>query len=265
MANLHKYTNLGDFHTHTIFSFHGMSSPTEMVETAIEKGLKYIALTDHYYPFQAEYGRISGRSEEVFTVNQISRLWEIRRSFEQVSDKITVIPGFEHNVFSRASENFNVDTPCLNIIGLHNWFYWPGEDFDSFKNSIKRAFKTGRFRIMSHLEREAHNLSDKGWNHFVQFMAEIVDICREYDIILEVNSSSIDSDIFNADTTCAMMAWLKYARDNGCYIVVNSDAHVKYNVGNIDAAIDVLYAINYPADLIINFDEEKIKTFILDK
>lgn len=264
MSNLKKYQNLGDFHTHTIFSFHGMSSPTEMVEAAMDKGLKYIALTDHYYPFQAEYGRISGRSEEVFLNNQISRLWEIKRSFEPLSDKITVIPGFEHNVFSKASETFNTDVDCLNLIGLHNWFYWPGENFSTFKNSIEKAFSTGRFKIMAHLEREAYNLTDLGWSHFIKFMTEVIDICNDHHIVLEVNNSSID-DLFGADTACAMMSWLKYARDSKCHIIINSDAHVKYNVGNIDAAVEVLNAVNYPADLIINFDEDKIKTFVLNK
>lgn len=37
-----------DFHMHTNFSFDSQSSPAEMIEGAIDKGLKTICITDHY-------------------------------------------------------------------------------------------------------------------------------------------------------------------------------------------------------------------------
>ena len=36
--------NYGDFHTHTVYSLHGMSSPSEMVDAAIEAGLTILLL-----------------------------------------------------------------------------------------------------------------------------------------------------------------------------------------------------------------------------
>ena len=47
LTGLLRYANLGDFHTHTIYSLHAMSSPQEMVEAAKKQGLSYIAITDH--------------------------------------------------------------------------------------------------------------------------------------------------------------------------------------------------------------------------
>ena len=38
-----------DMHTHTIFSLHAYSTIEENLRVAKERGLQYIAITDHYY------------------------------------------------------------------------------------------------------------------------------------------------------------------------------------------------------------------------
>ena len=67
--------NYGDFHTHTTYSLHGMSSPSEMVDAAIEAGLDYIALTDHHYVWPNTYPYVDGVRNGIFSLfKRIKRL-----------------------------------------------------------------------------------------------------------------------------------------------------------------------------------------------
>ena len=40
---------LADMHTHTLFSKHAYSTVKENIEVAKKRGLKYLAITDHYF------------------------------------------------------------------------------------------------------------------------------------------------------------------------------------------------------------------------
>ena len=67
--------NFCDIHTHIIFSMHGMSSPTEMVNAAIKLGLKYIGLTDHHYVWPNTYPYVDGVRNGIFSLfKRIKRL-----------------------------------------------------------------------------------------------------------------------------------------------------------------------------------------------
>ena len=92
-------------------------------------------------------------------------------------------------------------------------------------------------------------------------LKEIVDIAKYYDVLLEVNESSLKND--NYGNTERMRCWLEMARDNGNRIVLGSDAHFCEEVGIFTNSIALLNELQYPRDLIINCDEEEIKKFLI--
>lgn len=274
MGNLSRYKNLGDFHTHTIYSFHAMSSPTEMVDAAIAKGLKYIALTDHYYP-NDDYEHLQCmNANQILMKNQSARIHEIPVQFEAVKDKITVIPGYEHNVFTTSEpEDLDNSIKPFNILGVHNWFYIHGITSGSLITDIRGKIKTGRYQCFSHLEREMMffagwpNDEEKRFKHMKDVMFDIVDICGANNILLEVNESSLFRDknlkLGDPGNRVRMNYWLEFAKLHRCLIIINTDSHSKYTVGDIRKSIELLEFLKYPEDLIVNFDDSKIKELVM--
>lgn len=266
MSNIKKYKNLCDLHTHTIYSLHAMSSPTEMVEAAIDKGLKYIGLTDHYYPQQnsvkgPEFNNI------LWSLNNYARLKDTEALFACLSDKIHVLSGFEYNLFNIESVA-DISIKNLNIIGFHNWFfkenYYSLEDFG---DEICAAIEMERYKMIAHLERGLGIFKDdENFDTKINTIFEkIITLCNQYGVVLEVNEASLHSDDrFEDDKRFKLMdKWLKIAKEHKCDICVNSDSHIKYSVGNINNALSKLEDIDYPIDHIVNFDESKIRHYFV--
>ena len=272
--------NLCDLHTHTIFSMHGMSSPTEMVEAAIKFGLKYIGLTDHHYVWPNTYPYVDGVRNGTFFIrkNQEARMWEYGRSFSRVADQITVIPGYEYNFFacnehSECSYNdikrSSISYSHMKLIGLHNWYYDShAVDKARLLSEIDENLMWGGYHIFTHPEREIDKLDIQGLSGIEYVLGRIVDLCETYGVILEVNESSLrNTNHRTSEYTFRysfMKYWLEKAKKKGMMVVVNSDAHSIYDIGQCDEAFKLLEDVDYPAELIINFDEKKIKD-LLDK
>ncbi|MFN2555944.1 MAG: DNA polymerase/3'-5' exonuclease PolX [Nitriliruptorales bacterium] len=79
---------IGDLHVHTDLSGDGRNTLEEMIEAAIARGLRYIAITDH-----AENLRINGASREEMLAQRL-RLRELREAYPE----ITLLHGSELNI-----------------------------------------------------------------------------------------------------------------------------------------------------------------------
>ena len=82
-------------------------------------------------------------------------------------------------------------------------------------------------------------------------MEKIVKLCKEYNKLIEINSASFKVRK-GSDKNCREVALL--CKKYNLNIVVTSDSHSKYNVGNHEAALNMLEAINFPEDLVLNSD-----------
>ena len=273
------YQYLGDFHTHTVFSMHGISSPTEMVNYAIQNcGLKYIAITDHFniYSVGYPYDPSIGSDPNFFArENQKARMWEYERAFKAVKDLITVIPGYEYNLFD-AKECRDVSIransihyPHLRLIGLHNWYYYREDiSYDYLLIEIERKFSSGDYHVFVHPEREIDNLIN-GFNSILsikQVLEKIIDICHKYKVVIEVNESSLANMDQNSEEynlrKLYMKHWLECAKERDMDIIIGSDAHSIYDIGANENALKLLEEVGYPAKNIINFDDDKIQSLI---
>ena len=76
--------------------------------------------------------------------------------------------------------------------------------------------------------------------------------------IVELNNSSIDTKdnrrIIDRD-----LEILSYCIKYNCPIIINSDAHIKYDVGNYLKALKVIDEAKFPYDLVLNFNESLFK------
>ena len=267
--------NYGDFHTHTIYSLHGMSSPSEMVDAAIEAGLEYIALTDHHVVYGEDQ---NNRSDFINRKNQIARAYEINRSFMELDEKgiIKVIPGYEYNLFtSHDSSSFITDEiPHLRLLGYHTWYAdLKYISIDNYIEEIDGMLSTKKYKIFVHPERDIDKLGEatgsslEDGNNLRYLMERICEICEKNRVVIEINNSSLSNPLNSEEKKKKiierMKCLIRKAQLFGVYFVVNSDAHVKYGVGRCYEAFKLLYEMGVNKRQIINFDEDLIKEFLI--
>lgn len=265
-----NYKNLCDLHTHTTFSGHGMSSPSEMVDAAIRKGLECIAITDHYYPQLSDLDK-KNQDARIFT--------EIDRSFSYVYDQICVVSGAECNLFAddcfiQNYDRFNPDhTNERNnrflLIGLHNWYVPNIEGITGVEvlEEFAKRIHSGAYNCVAHPSRALNRIRQVKKDQIGgNLICTILDIMHGERMPLELNETDCSRDIDICLTKTgryfSMLDMILYAKKIGMDIIINTDAHVHYAVGKIDNALKLLESCSYPADKIINFDRDKIKELI---
>ena len=55
---------------------------------------------------------------------------------------------------------------------------------------------------------------------------------------------------------------IKYCKEYGVNIIMGSDAHICYDVGNFEYAEKIIEDNDFPKELVINYDENKILEFL---
>ena len=278
--------NYGDFHTHTIYSLHGMSSPSEMVDAAIEAGLDYIALTDHHVRYSDDP---DNKSDFINRKNQIARAYEINRSFAELDERgiIKVIPGYEYNLYtSENSSSFVTDEiPHLRSIGYHTWYgNLKYTSIDNYLKEIEERLSTKMYKIFVHPERDIDDLGKiifrnckiicgnlhgdiEDNDNLLYLMDNICNICSRYRVVIECNNSSLSNPLNSEEKKkkiiARMKCWIRKAQLYGLNIVVNSDAHVKYGVGRCDEAFELLNSMGIDKKRIVNFDKDMIEELLV--
>ena len=206
--------NYGDFHTHTTYSLHGMSSPSEMVDAAIEAGLEFIALTDHHVVYGEDQ---NNKSDFISRKNQIARAYEINRSFMELDEKgiIKVIPGYEYNLFT-SHDNFSFisdEIPHLRLLGYHTWYAdLKYISIDNYIKEIDGMLSTKKYKIFVHPERDIDDLGKiifrnckiicgnlhgdiEDNDNLLYLMDNICNICSRYRVVIECNNSSLSNPL----------------------------------------------------------------------
>lgn len=265
-----EYRNLGDFHTHTVFSLHGMSSPSEIVDRASDIGLKYLAITDHHTPYGLITGSEPRYEDPIFYAikNQEARMWEYKRSFPENIIGVNVIPGYEYNLFV-PEDRCVIKYPHLRIIGAHSWHFYGSETtVQEMEEEIHDKLKTGRYSFLVHPERGIENLgkdltrvNPSEWEEDKNIlMRGIPHICKELDIPIELNVSSLKNS--NNHYKELIRIWLEVAMNLHMHVIVNSDAHVKYDIAMCHEGFNFLFDMGFPASRIINFDDDLINHYL---
>lgn len=261
MSTILGYRNLCDFHTHTTYSLHGMSSPSEIVDAAIKEELEFIAITDHYYPYDPSINPYEYK-------NQKARLDCIKSYFRPLKDTIKVVSGWEYNLF--ASDDYDTydmfDSFAnnahsyyrFNLIGYHDWFAPEKVSLPNIYIELSSRIHRGCYNCISHFEQLLEVLYNNGNDNakLGQFIGMILREVLSSNMIMEVNESSIKRNRDFAEM------WIRRAKNIKVPIIVNTDSHIKYSVGKVDTSNELLTSVEYPKDLIINLDRDKIISLI---
>ncbi len=194
----------GDVHMHTTET-DGRNSIREMAEAALAKGYQYIAITDHSKNLAMTNGLDEARALE--------HIRRIREVDEQMEGRIRVFTGIEVDILADGA--LDLDNEVLAqmdvvIASVHTRFDQSREEMTA---RMLRAIENPHTRILGHptgrqlLRREAYALD----------IGAILRRAAELGVAVEHNASPERLDLSDRD--------LRLAKEQGCRIVINTDAH----------------------------------------
>jgi putative hydrolase len=82
---------------------------------------------------------------------------------------------------------------------------------------------------------------------------------------LELNNSSLSPATSRKGGRQNAAQMLRACKAIGTRIMVGSDSHVFYDVGNFEHALELLEACDFPQELVINASAKTIEQFLLEK
>lgn len=247
-----------DYHTHSYYSDDGHAPISDMVEAAIDKGLKQIAVTDHYDPDYCAAGWSSS------DLDFDSYFEELTKATEKYKDKIKVIKGLEIGIqhgqtiekCKKASLSHDYDFILGSFHCAEGFELSCGGFFDNRTlESAAQAFyqytyeciqSFGDFDVLGHInviDRYAPAIPESGC--YINAVSEILSLLISNGKGIELNTSSIRYGLGEHTTPTAEILKL-YRSLGGEIITTGSDAHNPKHVGyRLDWAYEKLKSAGF--------------------
>lgn len=229
-----------DLHTHTIASGHAYNTMNEMIQTAAEKKLQILGITEHA-------PAMAGSCTQVYFMNL--------RVMPRQKEDLTVLYGVELNILD---SDGHVDLPDqllsqmdIGIASLHVPCYKGGTAAENTRAYLK---------TMEHQHVNVIGHPDDG--RFQVDYKALVEGAKEYDVLLEVNNSSLSPISWREGARENYCKMLEYCKEYRAPIVVNSDAHADLDVGNHSLAQEILAEVNFPEELVVNAHPEMLRKYL---
>jgi DNA polymerase (family X) len=194
----------GDVHMHTVAT-DGKNTIREMAEAGLAHGYEYIAITDHSKNLAMTFGLDDERALE--------HIRNIREVDADMAGKIRVFAGIEVDILGDGALDLSDEVLAqmdVVIASVHSLFSQPREEMTA---RILRAIENPYVRILGHptgrklLSRDAYELD----------LPAILKRAAELGVAVEHNADPNRLDLCDRD--------LRMAKENGCRIAINTDAH----------------------------------------
>lgn len=233
-----------DLHTHTLASGHAMNTANEMIQSAREKGLELLALTDHGPK------TVGGPVEGYFFIAAL---------FPRRFGEVEVLMGCEANIMDIEGR---LDLPerylkrlDIVIAGLHREAGWVETSREKNTQAMIAAMKNPYVDVISHPYSTRYEVD----------MGQLVAASYEYGVPLEVNCLHLSHYEQGGIDVKAVREMIQRVRDYRWKLVISSDAHMASMIGD-DAIIDRLHLSRLLSpDIILNTSREAVQTFLTGK
>lgn len=229
-----------DTHCHTISSGHAYSTIQEMAAYAKKIGFKLIAITDHG-------PKMPGSAHMLHFKN----LRVVPKEIEGVE----ILKGVEVNIMNHEGR---LDVPegvlknlDIVIASLHQPCIKPGK-VEENTNVLINLMKLPYIHIIGHPGNPAYPVD----------IEKLINAAKEYKTLIEINNSSLKPETFRVGSKENCYNILKACRDKGVGVVVGSDAHMAYSIGNFSVALEMIKDLNVPEDLVMNTSVDRLKAYL---
>lgn len=252
---------IADLHTHTIASFHAYSTLKENIDEAHSKGIRYLAITDHYTEL-----RNDDNSSNIRIMNNHMSARINYMNLQQPRNGVKLIQGSEFNIGEIPDPKF-IKNLTWRPIGLHSWYFDKNMTPDDILNTYEKCLNIEEFKpnAFCHIEREVHNLKDITEYGTKKYWYSLIDLAEKYGIYIELNESSLRDYDKSYNHLARMRKWFEYAQTKDVMFYLGSDAHFCEKVGDFENVICVLNHFNIKPERILNHscNENLLKTLVI--
>lgn len=228
---------LAETHTHTNACAHAYNTITEMVSECKRQGTQLIAITDHA-PYMPDS----------------PHLWHFAnlKAVPRKIDGIYVLRGVEANIIDM---NGALDMPeavlkqmDVVIASVHPVALSPGT-LEDHTRAYMEVMRNPYVDILGHC----------GWPDYAFDIDRVLGAAKEYDKIVEINSHTFSVRKKNIEN-CKRIA--RRCMELGVKIVISSDAHSIYELGNFEDALAAVDEIGIDESLVMNTSAEKFLQYL---
>jgi putative hydrolase len=230
-----------DTHCHTVSSGHAYSTITEIAETASEKGLKLIAMTDH--------GPAMPGGPHIFHIGN-------QRVIPDYIKGVRVLKGVEANIMDFDG---GLDLPekylkklDIVIASLHDDCIDPGSVEENTR-ALVAAMNNPYVDIIAH----------PGNPYYPIDIDRLIQCACETGTLIEINNSSFIGSRKGSAENCKNIA--AKAREKGASLAAGSDCHICYDVGKFNKIEEIFKELDMPEELVINTDPLKLIDYLNKK
>lgn len=232
---------LVDTHCHTVSSGHAYSTISEVAETAGEKGLKLIAMTDH--------GPAMPGGPHIFHIGN-------QRVIPDYIKGVRVLKGVEANIIDFNGGLDIADRYLKNldliIASLHDVCIVPGSVEENTKALIG-AMHNPYVDIIAH----------PGNPYYPIDIDRFIQCAYDTGTLVEINNSSFIGSRKGSAENCRRIA--AKAKEKGVLLAAGSDCHICYDVGKFNKIEEIFGELAMPEDLVINTDPQKLIDYLNKK
>jgi DNA polymerase (family X) len=220
----------GDLHMHTEAT-DGRDTIRQMAEAALARGLSYIAITDHSKNLAMTNGLDDARA--------LAHIKRIREVDAEMEGRIRILPGIEVDILADGALDLDDSTLAqmdIVVASVHSHFNQPTEEMTA---RVLRALENPHVRILGHptgrkvLGREPYAIN----------IDTVLKQAAKLGVAVEHNASPARADLNDLH--------LRLAKQHGCKIVINTDAHATEELDQMRYGITQLRrAWLTPADIL---------------
>ena len=229
-----------DSHTHTVASGHAYNTIYEMAQTAAEKHLELLGITEHA-------PQMPGTCHNLYFLNL--------KVLPRKMFGIEVLFGAEVNIMDYEGtldmSSGMMERMDVVIASLHTPCIAPGT-MEENTNALVKAIEHPLVNIIGH--------PDDG--RYPVDLDTLAAAAREHGKLLELNNSSQNPLGSRLNAREADIRMLEFCRKYGTKIILNSDAHWAGDIGNCCYTAPLLEELRFPEELVVNRSVEEYKTYI---
>ncbi|KMT23197.1 phosphatase [Clostridium cylindrosporum] len=226
-----------DVHVHTISSGHAYSTIKENIDEAAKKGIKILGISDHA-------PTMPGSSDIIHFQNL--------RVLKETINGVRILKGIEANIIDFEG-NIDVSDNVLEeldyaIASIHPPCIKVGECEEN-TNSLIKAMENPYIKIIGHPDDNRVPINYEA----------LVKAAKDNGVLLEVNNSSLNPNAHRVGARENVKTMLRLCKEHEVMIILGSDSHIYYDVGEFANCIDVLEEADFPSKLVLNFTENPLE------
>lgn len=252
-----------DMHVHSHFSTDSKENPIDIIETAIQKGFRYVYFTDHH---DTDFPVNPSEPEMTFQLDFEKYFAKLQELKEHYQSKIDLRIGVEQGIFPDVADKvtalcqkyaFDFVIGSSHLTGLENGdpyypcYYEGMSNVEAYRkyfiSEVENAKRTSAFDVYGHLDYAVRYCPDPNFEYIFKDYQDIFESLFQQLIPngkgIEINTAGILKIGFAHPHIEALKL---YKKMGGEIITVGSDAHVKENIGyGFDVAEELLKEVGF--------------------